>query len=168
MAKLVFLRAINLARYLYCSIFKERLAPWTTNMCFYSLHLVEKFLPQSVTALFWQTTGWREAGYLVRQEAPHIYDVGSNVVVTFFLVVRPWSRSCRGRREVTKGTKENLTIMPSSTTYPSHPSSSPPSSPPHHPPSSLLLLIFLTFSSSKIMKDITRLLFSDVCHPDRT
>ena len=46
MTKLILLRAINLARYLSCSIFEGRLDQWTTNMCLYRLDFLEKFLPQ--------------------------------------------------------------------------------------------------------------------------
>ena len=59
----------------------------------------------------------------------------------FFLVERTLKQVLRGRRQVAKGTKENYTIMPFSTTRLSCVSSSSllfPSSPPyhHHPPSS--------------------------------
>ena len=38
--------AINLARYLSCSIFEGRLAPWTMNMCLDRQDFLKKFLPQ--------------------------------------------------------------------------------------------------------------------------
>ena len=40
------LHAINLARYLSCSIFEGRMDPWTTNMCLDRLEFREKFLLQ--------------------------------------------------------------------------------------------------------------------------
>ena len=47
MAKLVFLRAIDLARFLSYSIFEGGQAAWTTNIGLNRLDFLEKFLPQS-------------------------------------------------------------------------------------------------------------------------
>ena len=46
MEKLILLRAINLATYLFCSILEGRPAPWTTNMCLDKLDILEMFSPQ--------------------------------------------------------------------------------------------------------------------------
>ena len=46
MRNLFLLPAINLARYLSCSIFEGRMAPWTTNMSLDRLESSLKFLPE--------------------------------------------------------------------------------------------------------------------------
>ena len=72
-----------------------------------------------------------------------------------------WSRSCRGRWQVAKGTKGNSTNMPSSITKP------PPSSPAGTCRTSTRLLLpkvlnYSSYSSYKIVRGIW------FCNPDRT
>ena len=140
MAKLILLCAINLARYLTCSIFEGWLAPWTTNICLDRLDFFWEVLA-TVVALFWQTgqgDKWQVIWCLRRHKI--IHDVGSCLSLQYGCLTsswwkETWSRSCRGRRQETKVTKGNLTITPFSTTRLSCISSASlffPPSPPHH------------------------------------
>ena len=93
----------------------------TTNMCLGRLFKKKKVLA-TVVALFWQTGKggeWQIILCLRRHQL--IHDVGSLCISpkgcwTSSWWQEPWSRSCRWRRQVAKGTEGNFTNMPSSTT----------------------------------------------------
>ena len=85
MTKLILWCAYNLTRYLSCSIFLKRLAPWTTNMCLDRLFFLEVLA--TVVALFWQTGKggeWQVIWCLRRPQI--IHDVGSLCISTMWLV----------------------------------------------------------------------------------
>ena len=152
MTKLILLRAINLARYLSCSIFENRLAPWTTNMCLDRLDFLEKFLPQwfNYNILFWQTGQGGEWQVILGLGSHQIiHDVGSLRISTmwlfnFFLLERTL------KQELQKWQNRPRRIWlscppptPGCPAYPPHPSSSPPSPPSHHHPPCLLPILLL-------------------------
>ena len=74
----------------------------------------------SLYTLLANRAGWKVIWCLRRHKIMH--DVGSLCIFTmwllnFFLIKKkPWSRSCRGRRQVAKGTQGKQTIMHFSTT----------------------------------------------------
>ena len=68
MTKLILLRAINFTRYLSCSIFWGRLAPWTTNMCLNRLGIIICFCHSGYTVLA-NRAGWQVAGDLLSRES---------------------------------------------------------------------------------------------------
>ena len=61
--RLMFLRAITLARWLSCIIFEGRLAPWTSNMCLDMLDFLEHFFfCHNWNTVLANRAGWQVAG----------------------------------------------------------------------------------------------------------
>ena len=109
MTKLILRWAYNLTRYLSCSMFVKRLAPWTTNMCLDKLFFFVEVLA-TVVVLFWQTGrgGQWQVSWRIRR--PHIiHDLKSLCISTmwmfnFFLVKRTLKqelpeKETRGKRD---------------------------------------------------------------------
>ena len=117
MTKLVLQCANKLTRYLSCSIFLKRLAPWTINMSLDRLFLE---VLATVVALFWQTGKggeWQVIWCLRRPQI--IHDVGSLCFSTMwlfniFLVKRTLKEELQVKE--TNGKKDQHTNIPSSTT----------------------------------------------------
>ena len=135
MTKLIFLRAINLARYQSCSIFEGRMAQRTTNMRLDRMDFLENFLPHWLHC----------SGKQVRVASGRWY--GASGVTRIWLFVMWWFNFFLLERtlkqELQKWPKEPRGILPPCPppppgchTYPPHPFSSPTSPPPHHHPSS--------------------------------
>ena len=213
MTKLILWCAYNLTRYLSCSIFFRNgwlhLSPTCALDRLFFLEVLA-----TVVALFWQQGKggeWQVIWCLSRPQIIHDFGyfcISIMWLFNFFLVKRTFKQEL----QVPKGTRGNLTNMPSSTTrlsstipyllFPSISYSSSSSSffsssssscssslrrfhKPRDPPPSpagtcktgtgfsprfqnIDSFFFKLYTSYKIVTVITRLLFSDLCSPDRT
>ena len=117
MAKLILLRAINLSRYMSCSILEGWPAPWTTSMCLKRLDFLNNSCHCAVVALIWQA-GQGDEWQVIRclrkhQMMEYVRSLFFSTMrlVNFFLEKKTLKQKLQG-----KETSGKDTIMHTSTT----------------------------------------------------